>query len=166
MVKNRYVLIGVLIGIIGIVVAIALFPSEEKRIRKPFNLLTQRASKFPDENTFTVLRKMKEIGALFDEHCELKASDPSLSGVYSREEISAYAASVRSSFSQLNLEFYDFHIGFPEKGLAKVALTTRLTGKSMSGEQVDETRELECTLKKIEKKWLFSQIEIVEVLIK
>jgi hypothetical protein len=34
----------------------------------------------------------------------------------------------------------------------------------MAGEQVDETRELECILTKIEKKWLFSQIEVVEVL--
>jgi hypothetical protein len=29
---------------------------------------------------------------------------------------------------------------------------------------VDDTRELDCILKKIEKKWLFSQIEVVEVL--
>jgi hypothetical protein len=29
---------------------------------------------------------------------------------------------------------------------------------------VDETRELECVLKKIARKWLFSAIEVVEVL--
>ena len=81
-----------------------------------------------------------------------------------REEISTYAASARSHFSQLHLKFYDFHITFPEKGLAKVTLTARLTGKSTVGEQADETRELDCVLKKIESKWLFSEIEIVEVL--
>jgi len=62
------------------------------------------------------------------------------------------------------LKFYDLHIIFPEKEVAKVTLTGRLTGKSTAGEQMDETRELECILKKIEKKWLFSTIEIVEVL--
>jgi hypothetical protein len=164
MVKIKYILLGVLIAIIGIAVVIALSPSEEKRVRKSFNLLSERVSKSPDENTLTVLKKMKEFGPLFDEHCDLKASDPPLSGSYAREEISTYAASARSSFSQLNLKFYDFHIVFPEKGLAKVTLTTRLTGKSTAGEQVDETRELECILKKIKKKWLFSQIEVVEVL--
>jgi hypothetical protein len=29
---------------------------------------------------------------------------------------------------------------------------------------VDETHELECALKKIENKWLFSYLEVVEVL--
>jgi hypothetical protein len=29
---------------------------------------------------------------------------------------------------------------------------------------MDETRELECLLRKVEKKWLFSAIEVVEVL--
>jgi hypothetical protein len=164
MVKIKYILVGGLIAIIGIVVVIALSPSEEKRVRKSFNLLSERVSKSPDENTFTVLKKMKEIAALFDEHCELKASDPPFSGSYAREEISTYAASARSSFSQLSLKFYDFHIAFTEKGLANATLTARLIGKSMAGEQVDETRELECILTKIEKKWLFSQIEVVEVL--
>jgi hypothetical protein len=81
-----------------------------------------------------------------------------------REEISTYAGSARAYFSQLDLKFYDFHIIFPESAVAKVTLTARLTGKSTTGEQVDDTRELECILKKIEKKWLFSTIEIVEVL--
>jgi hypothetical protein len=29
---------------------------------------------------------------------------------------------------------------------------------------VDEIRELECLLKKIDKKWFFNQIEVIEVL--
>jgi hypothetical protein len=107
---------------------------------------------------------MKNIGALFDEHCDLKAPSQSLSGSYTRQEISTYAGSARSYFSQLDLKFYDFQIVFPEKEVAKVTLTARLTGRSTAGEQADETRELECILKKIEKKWLFSQIEVVEVL--
>jgi len=43
-------------------------------------------------------------------------------------------------------------------------LIYRLTGNSTTGERIDETRELECVLKKIERKWLFHQIEVVEVL--
>ena len=164
MVKIKYLLIGVLIVIIGILAAVIFFPNEEKRVKKQFNLLSEWVSKPPDENTFTLLQKMKNIGTLFDEHCELKVPDQSLSGSYTREEISTYAGSARSHASQLDLKFYDLHIVFPEKEVAKVNLTARLTGKSTAGEQVDETRELECVLRKIEKKWLFSQIEVVEVL--
>lgn len=164
MVKIKYLLIGVLIVIIGILAAVIFFPNEEKRVKKQFNLLSEWVSKSPEENTFTLLQRMKNIGTLFDEHCELKVPDQSLSGSYAREEISTYAGSARSHVSQLDLKFYDLHIVFPEKEIAKVTLTSRLTGKSTAGEQVDETRELECVLRKIENKWLFSQIEVVEVL--
>jgi hypothetical protein len=164
MVKIRYLLIGVLMVIVGIVIAITLFPSEEKRVKKQFHLLSEWVSKSPEENAFTMLQKMKNIGSLFDAHCELKVPDQSLSGTYTREEISTYAGSARSHVSKLDLKFYDFDIAFPEKGVAKVTITARLTGKSTAGEEMDETRELECLLRKIEKKWLFSQIEVVEVL--
>lgn len=164
MVRIKYLLIGALVVIIGVAVVFYFFPNEEKKVKKRFQLLSEGVLKSPEENAFTLLQKMKNIGALFDEHCELKAPSQSLSGSYTREEISTYAGSARSYFSQLDLKFYDFHILFPEKETTKVTLTARLTGRSTAGEQMDETRELECILKKIEKKWLFSQIEVVEVL--
>ena len=164
MVKVKYLFIGAIAVIIGIAVILYCLPSEEKKLRKQFHLLSEGVLKDPEENAFTMLQKMKNIGTLFDEHCELKVPSQSLSGSYARQEISTYAGSARSSFSRLDLKFYDFHIVFAEKEVAKVTLTARLIGSSTAGEQVDETRELECILKKIEKKWLFSAIEVVEVL--
>jgi hypothetical protein len=164
MVKVKYLFISAIVVIIGIAVILYFLPSEEKKVNKQFHLLSEGVLKSPEENAFTMLQKMKNMGALFDEHCELKAPNQSLSGRYTRQEISTYAGSARSSFSQLDLKFYDFHIVFPEKEVAKVTITARLTGRSTAAEQVDETRELECVLKKIEKKWLFSAIEVVEVL--
>ena len=155
---------GALIVIIGIVFAVTVFPSEEKKVKKRFYLLSEWVSKSPEENSFTMLQKMKDIGTLFLEPCELKAPNESLSGSYTRQEISAYAGSARSHFSQLDFKFYDLQIAFPEKEAAKVTLTARLIGKSTTGEQVDEIRELECLLKKIDKKWFFNQIEVIEVL--
>lgn len=164
MVKIKYLLIGVLTVIVGIVVAITLFPSEEKKVKKQFHFLSEWVSKSPEEKPFTMLQRMKNIGTLFDANCELKVPDQSLSGIYTREEISTYAGSARSHVSQLDLKFYDLQIAFPGKEVAKVTLTARLTGRSTAREKMDETRELECLLKKIENKWLFSQIEVVEVL--
>jgi hypothetical protein len=164
MVKIKYLLMGVLIVIIGIVFAFTIFPNEEGRVKKRFHLLSEWVSKSPEENSFTMLQKMKDIGTLFLEPCELKAPHESLSGSYTRQEISAYAGSARSHFSQVNLKLYDLHVTFPEKEVAKVTLTARLIGKSTSGEQADEIRELECLLKKIDRKWFFSQVEVIEVL--
>jgi len=163
-VKIKYLLVGVLILVVGIVAGITLIPSEEKRVRKQFSLLSQWVSKSSEENAFTMLQKMKNIGTLFDEHCEMKIPDQSLSGIYTRQEVSTYAGSARSYISELDLKFHDLRIIFPEEEIARVNLTARLTGKSTAGERVDETRELECVLRKIDKQWLFSQIEVIEVL--
>ena len=164
MVKGRYFFVGGLIVIIGVVLAVTVFPSEEKRVKKRFRLLSEWVSKRPEENPITMLQKMKDIGTLFLEPSELKVPNDSLSGSYTRQEISAYAGSARAHFFQLDFKFYDLHIVFPEKEVAKVALTARLIGKSTTGEQVDEIRELECFLKKTDKKWFFSEIEVIQVL--
>ncbi len=164
MVKMKHLLAGVLIVILGVVLALTVFPNEEKRVKKRFHLLSKWVSKSPEENSFTLLQKMKDIGTLFSEPCVLKAPDESVSGSYTRQEISAYAGSARAHFSQFDFKFYDLQVAFPEKEVAKVSLTARLIGKSTTGEQVDEIRELECLLKKIDRKWLFNQIEVIEVL--
>jgi len=164
MVKTKYLLLGVVIGIIGIFAVVLFFPSEEKKVKRQFSLLSQWVSKSPNENTFTLLQKMKNMGTLFYEYCELKAPNQSLSGSYTRGEISTYAGSGRSHFSQLDLKFYDLHITFLEKEVVNVTLTGRLTGQSTAGERVDEIQELKCVLRKTENKWLLSEIEVVEVL--
>ncbi len=164
MVKTKYLIIAVLMVMIGIALAITLVPSEEKRVKKPFQLLSEWVSKSTEENAFTMLQKMKDIGTLFLDPCEMKISDQSLPGSYTRQEISTYVGSARSHSSQLGLRFHDLHIEFPEKEVAKVTVTGRLIGKSTTGERVDEIRELECFLRKVENKWLFSRIEVVEVL--
>jgi hypothetical protein len=163
-VKIKHLLVSSVIVVAGIVVIITLIPSEEKRVKRQFALLSEWVSKSPEENAFTMLQKMKNIGTLFDERCEMKIPDQSLSGSYTRQEVSTYAGGARSYLSQLDLKFYDLHIIFPEKEMAKVNVTARITGRSTAGERMDETRELECVLRKLDKQWLFSQIEVIEVL--
>jgi hypothetical protein len=164
MVKMKYLIIAFLIVVVGISATILFFPSEEKKVKKRFALLSEQISKDPQENTFVMASKIKGITALFGENCNFRVSDYSLSGNYTRQEISGIALRGRAHFSNLGLKFYDLKVSFPEKDLAQVNLTARLTGKSVYGEQVDETRELNCLLGKIERKWLFSSFEVIEVL--
>jgi hypothetical protein len=164
MVRIKYLAIAVLVVILGIWAALHFFQSEEKKVKKQFHLLSNWASKEAGENTFTMAQKTRNIGKLFAEHCELKADLISFSGRYTPEEIYSYAASARFRFSNLSLQFYDFNVAFPEEGIARVTLTGRLKGRTTTGEDVDETHELECALKKIDNKWLFSYVEVVEAL--
>lgn len=164
MVKFKYIIIFLSVVIFVILATVYLFQSEEKKVKKQFDLLSKWASKDPGENTFTMMNKIKNIGALFEENCGVKIPAQSFSGSHTRNEITSYAAQGRLQFSQLHLEFCDLNVALPEKGIAKVYLTARLTGKLNGGEYVNEAHELDCVLKKIENKWLFSDIEVVEVL--
>ncbi len=165
MVKMKYLIVALLIVIVGISAAFLFFPSEEKKVKKRFTLLSEDVSKDSGENTFIMANKIKGISDLFAESCDFAVSDYSLSGNYTREEISGIALRGRAHFSTLSLKFYDLKVSFPEKELAQVNLTARLTGRSVYGEQMDETRELICLLKKGEKKkWLFSRFEVIEAL--
>jgi hypothetical protein len=157
-------IITVIVLGIGVLSAIFLFQSEEHKVKKQFHLLSEWVSKDPGENTFTMAHKIQKIGTLFGENFELKTEMDSMSGSYTPTEISSYVAQGQLMFSYLSLKFYDFDISFPEKGIANVILTARLKGKSTSGEDVDEIHEVLCILRKIEKKWLFSHVEIMEVL--
>ena len=164
MVKIKSLLIALLIVIAGIGAILFFFPSEERKVKKQFALLSEYVAKGSGETTFTMAPKIKGISGLFAESCDFKVPVYSFSGSYTREEISGIALRGRAHFSSLDLKFHDLSISFPEKGTAKVTLTGRLTGKTTYEEYVDETRELECLLDKIEKRWLFRQFEVVEVL--
>ncbi len=167
MAKLKHVIIAGFVVLFGTRAFFYLLPSEEKKVRKQFDLLSQYVSKQPGEDLFSMANRVKNIGRLFAENCEFKIEgDPfySFSGKYSREEVSGYALRGRTVFSNLTLKFHDVEVEFPEKGTAKVNLTARLTGRSTAGENVDEVRELLCVLKKIEREWLFSQFEVVQVL--
>ncbi len=165
--KIRHLLLGIAILLIGIFLWKYLFPSEEKRVIKPFKLLSQYVEKAAEEDILSAANRIKNISQLFADPCEFKIEgDPSYSfvGRYSREEIKGYALRGRSYFSELSLRFDDYKIEFPEKHLAQVRLTGRLTGRSTAGETVEEARELLCTLNKVGKIWLFSRLEVIETL--
>ncbi len=164
MVKMKHILVFLLIIAIGIWAFLALYDSEEKRVKKQFHLLSDGVSKESDENIFTLDQKIKKIGSLFEESCEIKIPDHSLSGSLTRDEITGYAARGRLHFSKLHLSFHDMTITFTDEGEANIHLTARLTGRTKTGENLEEGHELKCLMKKTEKKWLFKVIEVVEVL--
>jgi hypothetical protein len=161
---KKHPVIAVLVFILSVLAVLTLFPSEEKKVRKQFKALSNVVSKEPRESVFTTARKAKEIVPLFDENCELVIPADSVSAFFSRGEITSYVIRGRTQFSDLSLTFVDLSITFPERGTAKVVLTAKLKGKVVNGDRMDETREVQSTLKKIKRKWLFAAFEVVEVL--
>lgn len=167
MVKVRYFIMGVVLLMVGILSWRYLLPNEEKRVIQRFELLSQYVEKKANEDIFSTANRIKNLIQLFANPCEFKIEgDPfySLSGTYTREEVGSYALRGRSYFSDLSLRFGDYKVEFFDKETAHVQLTGRLIGRAPSGEKVDEVRELLCTLKRVEKTWLFARLEVVEIL--
>ena len=161
--KIKYIVVAAII-IVGIVAVRHFAQTDEKKVRKQFALLAEWVTKEPNESIVTTSYKIQHIATLFADPCGFKADLISFTGSYTPEEISGFAGRSRFYFSNLSLKFYDFDIAFPDKETARVTLTATLRGETKSGEHVDATHELETVLTKVENEWLFSYIEIVEVL--
>jgi len=161
---NRKWALAVVVAAAGIFGAFALFPGEETKVKKQFSLLESYASKEEGEKILAMAEKMRNLEFLFSEPCEIEALPYSLSGSLKRGEIASLAARARMHFSHLTMEFHDLSVSFPEEGTAKAVVTGRVKGKTISGEEVYEVREMECVLKKNHDQWLFEHWGIVEVL--
>ena len=164
MVKIGYV--GIALGIgVGFVVVITHFSSSEERaIKRQIHLLSERVSKDAEETTFAMARKTQNLGRLFAENCRFEAEVIPLSGSYTPDEISQYAAQARLQFSRLSLRFYDLDVHVLEGGRGRVVTTARARGLMRTGEVLDETHEVEFLLEKKNKTWVFTHCEVIEVL--
>jgi len=149
---------------VGIVAVRHFAQTDEKKVRKQFASLSEWVTKEPDESIVTTSYKIQHIPTLFADPCRFKADLISFTGSYTPEEISGFAGRSRFHFANLSLKFYDLDIAFPAKETAQVTLTATLSGETKSGEHVDATHELETVLMKAKDRWLFSYVEIVEVL--
>ncbi len=164
MVRMKWLVVGLLVVVLAAGAIVYLLPTEEKKVRRQFANLAKWLSKEPGESAITMAHHLQNIGTVFGETCELEIPSYSVTGQVTREEISGYAARGRAQFSKLSVEFLDLKVVFLEQGLARVNVTAKVTGKTMLGEMANEVHELECRLKRVDKKWLFHEIKVVEVL--
>lgn len=164
MVKPRTILVAIIILFAGLFLAKRLFPSEEKRVKKQFHLLSKWVSKSHGEGAIKTASKSQSIGSLFADPCTFTTELHSLSGKYSPSEIASYAARARLEFVTLSLRFYDLNVEFPKEEVAKATLTMKVTGRMSSGDSFRETQGIQCLLKKVENRWLFSEVGVVEFL--
>lgn len=138
--------------------------SDEKKIEKRFDRLSELFSKDDLEAALVMATKVKGIGSLFAKSCIIQSSDQLRSGTYSPEQITSHAASARALFRTLKLKFYDIEITLNGDSKAKVSLTGMLSGISKQEENFNETYEMEVNLLKLDEDWFFSAIRMVEVL--
>jgi hypothetical protein len=167
MVKSKPVIILISIIVIGIILFLFFIQSEERQVRKRFKAFARTASTQLENSPLIVAGKSKKISKFFAQTCKIEAPEYNVSRNYSQTDIHAIAFQFLKRRSELKLKFIDLQVEIPEKGTAIAISTVRIIGKVKSGEEyVEENREIECRLKKINDEWLFVNVELIDVLTK
>ncbi len=162
--RAKYVAIALLVLLTGIWLRARFSESEEKQVRRRFDRLSEWVSKDSGETIVTAARKVRSIASIFAHDCSVVTEEPSLSGAWGREDIANRATQIRSSFTDFRLRFYDLDVAFVGRDSASALFTGRVTGWTRYQERVDESREVTCTLVRVDGEWVLTRIEVVAVL--
>jgi hypothetical protein len=166
MVKHdKYVILLILAAVlVGIAAMLYLFTSESSQVKKRFSSVATWMSKEGEESNLVTARKIQNMMSILAETCVIQDPMTGEPQELSGREIAQRAVLARRDFTTITLKFPDLDIAFPDKNTATAIATARATGVSKEGDLFSATYELECTLQKGEEGWVFSAVEIVEVL--
>lgn len=156
------------VAVVAVLVAILVVwlkpDSPERQVRNRFRQLEELVTRSDAESPLLSVAHARQIGALFDESCEIRTDVSFLTGTMTREEISQKAIFGQSQFSDLTLRFHDLKIDFPGERRALVLLSATLKGRLKGGDHASDAQELECELARVDGEWRFRSIRIVQVL--
>lgn len=162
--KTKITVSVILLAVLAVLASLYLFPSDRAKIKKQFEALSNFISKEKGESSLTMAYKVNAMATLFADSCSFEFSQNYMTGEFTPEQITSHTAKGRSQFSKISLKFYDI---VPEirKDLAIVETTVRFQGELKDSAKVaEETREIQCNLKKTDGKWKFTDFKVVEVL--
>lgn len=156
-------LVALVVLAIGVFVAREFLKSEEARIRERFARLASTVSKEKKEKPIAMLHLTRSFRTLFADPCTIDGARRSISGSYSPRELASLVVRGRQSFSELSLAFSDLKITLRNNRTADAVFTAFVRG-TRGGGSFREAREVKATLSKEESGWVFSDIEVVQVL--
>ena len=138
--------------------------SEEQKIRKMLNRLCTDCAKNKESSSAAALVvKTNVLKNYFTDPCTLSVHRGFLQGTFNDVRIANEIMRVNMFFESSDLSYSDLVISVntPE---AETTFTGRFQAVTKSGEKVDEVREIELKLRKIDKKWKISSAEVRKIL--
>lgn len=139
-----------------------LRPTEEARIRKHFQVLSEKAEKEGSEGLLALAGKAAETADLFADPFLFRSTVGLPQGSLDRTELIRMVSMIRNNCTRAQLDFYDLKITV--NGSAADAVVTAEFNGSAMGERIHELREFSVQLVKRDGEWLFRSFEEVPVL--
>lgn len=161
--------IVLLVVISAVIVAVGYFllrrPTNEQLIIERLNLLSSSVSKKTGEGAIAMAVKHQTINGLIDEQCTVFIKEAMLAGDFTPEEFAAQMTRSRTMFKSINGKIDGCEVQIDsDQTAATVSFAIRITAELKNGRKVDEVRDLQATVRKVDNKWLFSGFKILQVL--
>lgn len=160
-----------IIAVILIVTAVAVYfiffsESEEQKIRKMLNsLCTDCAKNKESSSAAALIVKTNVLKNYFTDPCALSVHRGFLQGTYSDVRIANEIMRVNLFFESSELSYSDLMISI-DMPQATAVFSGRFRAVLKGGERVDEVREVELKLRKVDKKWKIYSAEVHKILSK
>lgn len=138
--------------------------SEEMKIRRMLNEFCMDAAKSQEKSSpAALLLKTNVLKSYFTDPCNLSVYHGVLQGSYTDVRAANEIMRANLFLQSSTLSFSDIliTINMPE---AEVSFTGRFQAKLKSGSSVDEVREVELKLRKVEKKWKISSAAVQKIM--
>ena len=158
-----------IIAVILIVAAAAVYfvffsESEEQKIRKMLkNVCMDCAKNKESSSAAALIVKTNVLKSYFTDPCTLSVYRGFLQGTFNDVRIANEIMRVNLFFRESDLSYSDLivTVNVPE---ATASFTGRFQAVLKSGERVDEVREVDLKLRKVEKKWKITSAEVHKIL--
>ena len=140
-------------------------PNESQQIINRLNQLTSRISKNSGEGPVTMALKHQAIMGLIDSQCTVFIKEAMLAGDFTPEGFAAQMTRSRSMFKSIkgSVDYCEVQLN-ADQTEATISFAIRVIAELKSGRKMDEVRDLQATVRKVDGKWLFSGFEIRQVL--
>lgn len=138
--------------------------SDEAQVRSTLRELCRIASRQENEKVGSGLLKMRAVESVFAAQCRMDFRHEMFGGTYTTEEIAATLMRSRALFRTCTVDFRDLLVTIDPPDRATAYFTGTLEGRLNNGKTVNEVRDLECKLKKIEDRWKITDIAVRDIL--
>ncbi len=141
-----------------------VFPTKTRQVRRQFKALASWMSKDGEEGALAIAQQARDAARFVAPSCEVRSEAYDYNGVVTPEDVARYYFAAHSRAATNSLRFYDLTVTFPADDTAQAMVTMRLTVTPKEGDATTETHEVDCTLRKLDGRWLLQRVSLVQVL--
>lgn len=143
--------------------AYVLFPGDERKILHNLDSLADYCSTTGDDRAIAALTKIAKAGKLFHIPCMVEAESFNINREFDRKEITDRILMMKKMLPATRFTFSDTDVTFSNEKRAELTTTLKLTGKTRD-QRFTDAYELNIVTEKMEGKWLFTAVKVVEFL--